>query len=74
MHMLRLRLESIDYHISRILKLLKKSGIKCDAFCVGYSSDQGFYVNLPGNKFRGVEGEFLRIDELIRLEILFRKF
>ena len=72
--LLKVRLEDVEYEMKQILRLLKDSGIKYDAFCAGFSPLQGFYVNLPGNKFRGEEGEFLRTSELIRLEILFRKF
>lgn len=61
-------------HLEDILSLLNKSGIKCDAFCAGFSPDKGFYVHLAGNEFRGEEGEFLRASELVRMEILFRKF
>ena len=74
--MLKLRLESVEDLLRRILKELNASGIKCDAFSAGFATDSGFYIHLPGSDdwMRGKEGVFLRLPELIRLEILFRRF
>lgn len=64
----------VGAHLKGMLNLLRESYIRCDAFSAGFSPNKGFYVHLAGNEFRGEEGEFLRASEVIRLEILFRKF
>lgn len=67
-------LSLVEAHLKGMLSLLHESDIRSDAFSAGFSLNKGFYIHLSGNKFRGEEGEFLRASELVRMEILFRKF
>ena len=74
--MLELRLKIIRDQMEVIIAKLNTAGIKCNTICTGFASDKGFYITLPGSDdwMRGKDGIFLRPSELVRLEILFRKF